>query len=460
MKSSISNADLMNTDDSYMAKVMKDKYFLKWKYFPNLGEIRFIIKAKTKSYISLGWRPLDITPECQAFPVLGDIFDPESEPEGEWAEPEAEQGHHGSSEEEHPEPEAEHENHGSSEEAYAEPETEHDHYGSSEEENAEPEAEQEMKSSEEEDAEPEGYAIAEEGCSSEEEAVEEPEHSSHEHEGHVEGHMKMKKVMMMHKYQPYSKTLHEMDCSDVVIGMARGQFSRVYDAYTRDRSTPLADEYYFGQDDLTGACGMEDEDGYTTIGFQRRLATGEPADHDIQDEIMYVIWAFGQDAKDYNHRPLSGLEIGSPLITDFYREDEVKYHGRANRGHADINFLENYSQNENQSNCSIGEFRYPARCEDMSCEYHASWVNEGDGFIKVTVRQKGTKENQWVAIGFSNTEMMVRHIFILIDKPKTLWNTYQVTLNKVHEIGKKNAMHGKFCLSLCPKAHGTCYRSS
>ena len=29
--------------------------------------------------------------------------------------------------------------------------------------------------------------------------------------------------------------LHAMDCTDIVIGMARGSTSKVYDAYTRDR---------------------------------------------------------------------------------------------------------------------------------------------------------------------------------------------------------------------------------
>ena len=32
--------------------------------------------------------------------------------------------------------------------------------------------------------------------------------------------------------------LHSMDCMDMVIGMARGDTSRVWDFYTRDRSTP------------------------------------------------------------------------------------------------------------------------------------------------------------------------------------------------------------------------------
>ena len=37
------------------------------------------------------------------------------------------------------------------------------------------------------------------------------------------------------KYQPKG-SMHPMDCSDIIIGMARGSFSKIYDAYTRDRS--------------------------------------------------------------------------------------------------------------------------------------------------------------------------------------------------------------------------------
>jgi hypothetical protein len=39
------------------------------------------------------------------------------------------------------------------------------------------------------------------------------------------------------------------------------------------------------------------------------------------------------------HRPASGLERGMPSIEDFYRPDEVKYHGKDNRGFATINFF-------------------------------------------------------------------------------------------------------------------------
>ena len=61
-----------------------------------------------------------------------------------------------------------------------------------------------------------------------------------------------------------------MDCNDITIGMARGSVSKIYDAYTRDRSTPQPDEFYGGKDDLTAAVGYE-EDGVTTIAFRKKL---------------------------------------------------------------------------------------------------------------------------------------------------------------------------------------------
>ena len=55
-----------------------------------------------------------------------------------------------------------------------------------------------------------------------------------------------------------------------------------------------------------------------------------------------LIWAVGQAHGDYNHIPDSGLEKGKASVQDFYRPDEVKYHGRQNRGSAIVNFFGQY----------------------------------------------------------------------------------------------------------------------
>lgn len=67
-----------------------------------------------------------------------------------------------------------------------------------------------------------------------------------------------------------------MDCTDVVIGMARGEQSRIFDYFTRDRATPCRDEFYGGEDNIIAAIGKE-EDGFTNIKWRRKLNTGEPA---------------------------------------------------------------------------------------------------------------------------------------------------------------------------------------
>ena len=61
-----------------------------------------------------------------------------------------------------------------------------------------------------------------------------------------------------------------MDCTDIIVGAARGSKSRIFDYYTRDRSTPMRDEFYNGVQSLTAAIG-EEKNGYTTILFRRKL---------------------------------------------------------------------------------------------------------------------------------------------------------------------------------------------
>ena len=44
-----------------------------------------------------------------------------------------------------------------------------------------------------------------------------------------------------------------------------------------------------------------------------------------------------------SHSPKSGLELGKASQQDFYKEDELKYHGRATRGVLNINLLKVWS---------------------------------------------------------------------------------------------------------------------
>lgn len=77
----------------------------------------------------------------------------------------------------------------------------------------------------------------------------------------------------------------------------------------------------------------------TLINYYIIIAT-EPTDHSIVDEVMHVIWAKGQEPKNYQHSPKSGLEKDVSLVKDFYKQDELKYHGHGSqRGVVSINFF-------------------------------------------------------------------------------------------------------------------------
>ena len=63
----------------------------------------------------------------------------------------------------------------------------------------------------------------------------------------------------------------------------------------------------------------------------------------------------------------SGLEKGTPSIPDFYRPDELKYHGRRNRGQLRMDFFDEVKQNigedaGDQLGFCGGEWKYPRTC--------------------------------------------------------------------------------------------------
>lgn len=61
-----------------------------------------------------------------------------------------------------------------------------------------------------------------------------------------------------------------MDCSDIVIGSAIENTSRIGDYFTVSRATPRQDSFYFGEDSITSAIGFQ-ENGITTIIFRKPL---------------------------------------------------------------------------------------------------------------------------------------------------------------------------------------------
>ncbi|XP_060536686.1 uncharacterized protein LOC132708394 isoform X2 [Cylas formicarius] len=208
-----------------------------------------------------------------------------------------------------------------------------------------------------------------------------------------------------------------MDCTDIVIGSARGTASRIADYYTRDRSTPRMDSYWGGKNDLTAVMGFE-KDGVTTILFRKKLESKEMSDHSIEEDFMHVIFAQGQEPGNYVHVPKSGIESGQASTKDFYKADELKYHGHKNqRGVISLNFYDEKkaiapagaaatSDSAQNTHCG-GEWKIPKGCrpENYTCEYSAKWelIPRKDE-IRFTITTNHT--DTWTGIAFSDNEKM------------------------------------------------------
>ena len=216
------------------------------------------------------------------------------------------------------------------------------------------------------------------------------------------------------KFTP-KREFHEMDCTDIVIGVAKGSLGRVVDSYTRDRSTPLSDEMYGGGNDLTAAMAYEENDE-TVMVFRKPLIATHPSDHSIEEGLMHIIWAHGQNPEKYSHAPRSGIEADKPSIPDFYKEDELKYHGKIHRGDRKLQLMDSGIEN----NCM---FKYPPDCTDV-CEYKASWQFIDD---KVSFHVSSSAADKWLGIGFSSNSYMVitkgiSSMYIALTYFFTAWN--------------------------------------
>lgn len=229
---------------------------------------------------------------------------------------------------------------------------------------------------------------------------------------------------MGHKYTP-RHDFNPMDCTDLIIGTARGMAHRIGDYYTRDRSTPRRDDYWGGKDSLTAAMGYE-RDGVTTILFRRKLETNEPTDHVFREGPMHVIWAKGQEPGRYIHQPPSGIEKSKVSVKEFYKVDELKYHGHdTQRGFTTVDFFEN-NMDEEEVNVPVpgggcgGSWQYPKHCsvENRTCEYAIRWnyraKKDEMSFVIST-----TNTNSWTGVGFSDDDKMTQTdaVLGLVDNP-------------------------------------------
>lgn len=85
---------------------------------------------------------------------------------------------------------------------------------------------------------------------------------------------------------------------------------------------------------------------------------------------MHVIWAKGQEQKNYQHSPKSGLEKDVSLVKDFYKPDELKYHGHGSqRGVTSLNF---FSKRYSIAFEKISTQNVVGKNDDVYCRYYSS----------------------------------------------------------------------------------------
>nr|XP_031827935.1 uncharacterized protein LOC116424971 isoform X3 [Nomia melanderi] len=379
--------------DAYTMKKFSDNFTFYWRILKESKELEGVMVVNGTSWVGVGWRPTDLTPACRAFPEIrekpkGEPLpqpEPKSEPEPE-SQPKAEPK---------PEPEPEPEPEFGTERSGAKRRSAKAHDVTPLAATPPSDADVTVQTSV-------TYRVS----TKQGRKKRSPDSVSPSTNAILPG--------PVHKYTP-KHDFNPMDCTDIIIGSARGNSHKIADYYTRDRSTPRKDDYWGGRDTLTAAMGFE-RDGVTTIMFRRKLAANEPTDHEIVDGNMQVIWAKGQEPGNYVHNPPSGIEKAKVSVKDFYKADELKYHGHGSqRGALTLNFFEEKRRQEMAANGDAtmqaascqGEWHYPRHCspDNGTCEYSIQWTYKSRrdqlSFVIST-----THTNTWTGIGFSDDEKM------------------------------------------------------
>jgi len=207
-------------------------------------------------------------------------------------------------------------------------------------------------------------------------------------------------TQVLERYQ-----LHHMDCSDIIFASEHEGRHRIVDMYTRDRSTPQADTWYNGTDDLTAAVATR-VDGVLHVRFRRNLTTTDPTDHGFNDSPFRLNWARGQTPTQFWHMPMSGMEMCKASDYGFYRVNELKYHGTriTQRGTQLYNIYEDPDVGDEDAVMHADMYRYPEKCVADECLYKAFWKcrkNDGKVFFKIEAK---VEEGRWAAIGFSDDQ--------------------------------------------------------
>ncbi|XP_018044703.1 PREDICTED: uncharacterized protein LOC108684748 isoform X3 [Atta colombica] len=387
--------------DVYSVKRFSDDIIFYWRILKESKELEGILVANSTTWIGIGWRPSDLGPSCRSFPMIKDMFPeplPQPEPKSEPVD--------NSTPKPKPEPKPEPEPGVEGEKSIA------------------------KRRSAKADAASFGVTSSPDIDVTVQTSV---TYQVSTKQGRKRRSPKSSAASALaslpapgHKYTP-KHDFNPMDCTDIIIGTARGTSYRIGDYYTRDRSTPRKDAYWDdnGRDSLTAAFGYE-RDGVTTILFRRKLATNEPTDHEIRNGNMQVIWAKGQEPGKYIHQPASGIEKAKVGVKDFYKVDELKYHGHGmQRGAVTMNFFDEVKRPEfaggvvSQDGICGGQWRYPRNCspENNTCEYAIQWIYK-DKTDLITFVISTTNTNTWTGVGFSDDNNMSQTDAILgwVDK--------------------------------------------
>ncbi|XP_077981039.1 uncharacterized protein LOC144436193 isoform X2 [Glandiceps talaboti] len=197
------------------------------------------------------------------------------------------------------------------------------------------------------------------------------------------------------------RVLYSMECSDMVIGLAvQDNYHRIGDYYSRDLSTPNLDEWFGGNYSLTAAAATQN-DGITVIKFRKPLYATEKQDYNIENGLMKIIWARGQEIGEYHPGP-ADYEVNK----EFYKPDEFKWHGKdeEQRGHITLNLHEN-PDDSRTGNCK-GEWKSPSTCEGISCDYRVTWSYDDKNDDVTFEIMTSNAVDKWTGIGFSKDVSM------------------------------------------------------
>ena len=200
---------------------------------------------------------------------------------------------------------------------------------------------------------------------------------------------------------------HPMINQDIYVVYTKDGLFRIQDSFTPSRAKPLPDVFYGGDDGITDALGAEFE-GHTYLKFRRKLETVDAnSDYCILKDVDYLlVYAYGQDRKEYSHEPDSGLETGRVSNKRFYGEDELKFHGggigtsfegRGVFGRVDFFDVPNVAPEGECLKSTLDG--YVCMLEALGGDYLLHWIVEDDG-VSFAGQTVGTG---WVALGFTET---------------------------------------------------------